>query len=289
MKEVKFYLFFCFAIAAGKELLVFTPSYSRADFIEWQYKTLKKFVIGPYRFLVFNDATDEEKKKDITNKCLKLGVECISVPQIVHSLPILPRRAGEDLNSPAIRNANVIQLFLNSVGLIYDGPVLLLDSDMFLIREFDYEKILKSGDCFFLSQAYANSKGEFFEYFWQGLVLMNMPKLTNKQSISFNPCFINEAPLDCGGATYYYLINNPEVKFVNFGMIRVDDILKNNFYEGFTEDERCLLIPDLRDLEFHFDCMFLHYHAGSNWDFKTEEFHKFKTEKIKRFIYAITS
>ena len=71
-------------------LTIQTSVVNNPKFIELQYLTLKKFVKGDYKFVVYNHAKDyadcsnyyndnNNYKKDIKNICEKLNIECINI------------------------------------------------------------------------------------------------------------------------------------------------------------------------------------------------------------------
>ena len=144
MKQLlKFILFI--PLYTHSYVLIITHNYNRPDFIELQDKAFKKFLKDDYRYVVFNDATSEEMRKKIEETCKKLNIECIQIPQEIHSRPYLPREPNERINA-SIRHANVVMYSLDFMGFDHDGIVFIVDSDILLIRPFSIEKYMKDKD-----------------------------------------------------------------------------------------------------------------------------------------------
>src|ERR1700733_4465594 len=122
-------------LVASKNVLIMTYSFNRPDFIEIQDKTFKKFLKDDYTFVVFNDAPQEEVANQIIETCNRLNLPCIRIPQSIHDAPYLQRWPGEDYHHPCVRCANVVQFSLNTLGFDRDRIVMIIDSDMFLVKE----------------------------------------------------------------------------------------------------------------------------------------------------------
>ena len=117
-------------LVASGNVLIMTYSFNRPDFIEIQDKTFKKFLKDDYTFVVYNDARDEEISNQIIETCNRLNLQCIRIPQAIHDAPYLQRWPCEDNNHPSVRNSNVVQFSLNTLGFDHDGIVMIIDSDM---------------------------------------------------------------------------------------------------------------------------------------------------------------
>jgi hypothetical protein len=188
-------------------VLIITHAYLRPDFIEIQNKTFKKFLKDDYEFVVFNDARDPSLRSEIASLCKKLSLRCIEIPQAIHDRPYLKRSAYEDRNHACVRCANVVQYSLNELGFKYDGLVAIIDSDMFLIKDFSIAQYMADHDLAGVAQSRGN-----VHYLWNGIVFFNMNTLVDKETIDFNCGQINGNPVDVGGYTYYYFQKHPEVR-----------------------------------------------------------------------------
>lgn len=291
------YLLACFVAPCPAKILIFTYSYNRPDFIELQYKTLKKFLQDDYHFVVFNDAQDPRLYKQIQDTCKQLTIPCIKIPQEIH----------RGSNEPSVRNCNVVHYSLKHYGFLHDDILVLLDSDMFLIKPFSVKDFMSSYDLAALPQERGPIK-----YLWIGVVFLNMATMPNKNTINFYCGNINNIQLDTGGYTYYYLQNNPHarVHFMNqiythtfacnaccqsgykFACTHNTPILQregfdSNFIKFFQSGPTQGYYHEAY-MELLLDQTFLHYRSATNWDGKPQEYHAQKTKILNNFINEIT-
>lgn len=274
--------FFFGSISA--ELLIITHSYNRPDFIEIQYRTFKKFLKDDYKFVVFNDAPGQDTCNEINAMCAKLGLECIRIPQKIHTYAYLYRLPRERLNHPCVRCANVVQYSLNEMGLKHDDIVAIIDSDMFLVKEFSIRNFMQNLDLAGLPQA--RPKG--VNYIWNGLIFFDMKTLPNKELINFNCGEVDKVPVDVGGQMHHYFqkANNPRVRYFQ------QDYVAKNAHKSDTElasmgFERPMIKfihanPPI--VELYEQGTFIHYRSGTNWDGKSTGYHQSKTAIFNRLI-----
>lgn len=261
----------------AEKLLIMTYSFNRPDFIEIQDKTFKKFLKDDYTFVVFNDAPQEEVSNQIIETCNRLNLRCIRIPQAIHTAPYLERWPGEDYNHPSVRCSNAVQFSLNNVGFDHDGIVMIIDSDMFLVKEFCVQDFLNGFDIAGVPQS-----REHVEYLWIGLVLINMQTLPDKKTINFNCGKVGEVNVDAGGQTYHYLKNHPNI---------IKNPIDNQYYpsdfilsEDTHENVKFLFAHECTNFEFLLQNSFFHYRGGSNWDNQPKEYHEKKTAVLNAFI-----
>ena len=266
------------------KVLIITHSYNRPDFIEIQYKTFQKFFQDPYEYLVFNDAPEEGAAARIEEMCAQFGIECVRIPQSIHTQPYLPRDPQDDLQNPAVRCANVVQYSLDTKGFDHDGPVLIVDADLFLIREFSLAAQLKGYDLGGVWQ-----KRDRFLYLWNGLVLLDMHTLPDKRTLNFNCTKIEGISLDVGGATYHYLQAHPDLRCLSI------ETLFFKTWDFLSDRQRqhphvtWLFEEHPTEIEFLWDYTFLHYRSGTNWNHKDAAYHQAKTAILNRYIEKILS
>src|ERR1700730_829964 len=139
-------------VALEAKVLIFTHSYNRPDFIEIQHKTFQKLLKDEYEFVVFNDAPEAPMEQNIRKVCNDCNIQCIRIPQEIHQRPYLMRLPGEYYNDPAVRNCNVVQYSLDVLGFAHDDILVIIDSDLFLVREFSFRDCLKDCDLAGLKQ-----------------------------------------------------------------------------------------------------------------------------------------
>ena len=261
----------------SKNILIITHSFNRPDFIEIQDKTFKKFLKDDYTFVVFNDATQEKVSNQIIETCNRLNLPCIRIPQPIHDAPYLERLPGEDYHHPCVRCANVVQFSLDTLGFDHDGIVTIIDSDMFLVKEFCIQDFLDGFDIAGVPQS-----RQHIEYFWNGLVFFNMQTLADKKTINFNCGKVDGIGVDAGGHTYHYFKDHPQV---------IKNRIDTQYYpsdfivsETTHENVKFLFSHDCNNFEFLLKNSFFHYRGGGNWDNQSEEYHAKKTAVLNAFI-----
>ncbi len=289
MKLIRLFLIF-FALNSffiDAKILLFTYSYNRPDFIEMQYKTFKKFLLDDYEFIVFNDATEKTMFNQINQVCEKYNIKCISIPQEIHT---------SQFYNASVRNCAVVNYSLKTVGFNHDDIIGLFDSDLFLIKEFSIREYLKGFNLAGQDQARAD-----IHYLWIGLVFLNMATMPNKNTIDFGCGFVGNTNTDSGGFTYHYLHNNPEASVRYFENQRY--LTDFTCAECKNKCQTCVHTFDLMkeyqfsdaliDLsqkssksnsEIYLGNCFLHYRAGSNWNYESHEFHEQKTKQLREFF-----
>jgi hypothetical protein len=276
---------------------IVTAVVNNPKFIEIQYYTLKKYFIGDYEFIVFNDAkdfpdftnsNDETVKYKIEETCKKLNILCINIPNNNH----------KNVLDAAVRCADSMNYILTYQKQNLD-KYLLLDSDMFLIDYFDASKYL-GYECAVVLQSRCESA---INYFWNGIYYFDMTIMKNLHLLNWNCC--NNC--DVGGMMQHWLKNQmineifPTVEEIRWGEKM---FCKNNIYfmkhlwsctwdvseipENLKSNKKLLefLQNDPRNLNGKYFCeiyenVFLHYRAGGNWRNEGLDFHKKLTKLLK--------
>jgi hypothetical protein len=274
--------------ASDVPILIMTHHYKRTDFIELQYKTLKKFLKDPYEFIVFNDAPSANIEQEINRVCKRLGIRCIRIPQEIHARPYLKRESLAEYNSFNVRCANVVQYSLDVLGFDYPGMVVILDSDMFLIRELSIKEYMKNYDLAGCWQS--RSRGDVtVSYLWNGLVFFNMPSLPKNREINFNCGSVDGVGTDVGGYLYYYFKKYSQLKIASLPPSHIEFLPKTltEIQKRFTSKETDFLMQRPSNIEFFCDDHFLHYRGGQNWDHQSPEYHQKKMAQFTHFIDEI--
>lgn len=295
MKKLLF-LLICMPMHLMCKVLVITHSYNRPEFIELHAKTFKKFLKDDYEYVVFNDASQKEMKLKIQQTCQKLGIRCFRIPQHLHNVP--------EGHHPGHRHTVGIKYSLEKLGFEHDGVVAFVDSDMFLLKPFSIEKYLEGYDIAGELQGRGNATKEI-RYISPALVFMNMQTLPQRRMLSFDGGMVEGFSCDVGGHTYYYFKNNPGVRYSYIGLFHIGswrhamhcsncsdltcancikDLQDNRFNEPAIKFiQEC---PD-KNIEFFLDHTFLHYRGGSNWDYKSAEYHAKKSRALRNLMTSI--
>lgn len=278
MKRLLWLMLFMVYTFTQAKVLIIAPHYNRPDFIEIQHKMFQKFLKDEYEFVVFNDATDATLASAIKTMCNQYGLQCFRIPQEIHNRPYLPRLQGENYHAPAVRNCNAIQYALNEYGFTHDDILVLMDSDLFLIKEFSFKDYLKGYDLAGLKQGMG--------YLWIGFVILDMAALPNIETLNFNCGRVNNIPVDAGGHSYYYLQNNPTICPKFFAQsypqhLRSIEKLKEQNFDQAAID---FIMENPSNIEYMLDNSFLHYRGGTNWDHKSTQYHQQKTSLLNTYI-----
>ncbi len=313
---------FVSAPSMGK-ILIITHACNRPDFIEIQYKTFKKFLLNEYTFVVFNDAIDQEVYQGIDSICKKYAIPCYAIPQHIHTRPYLHRPEVGTYSNPqkaSARNCTVVQYSLDILGFEHDDIVVIIDSDLFLVRPFNLEAYMEGHQvatfyrsCCDLGMecGYKHPGLPEMKFFWIGLTFLDMKQLKRKEAINFNCGTIDTIDMDAGGHTYYYAQGTSELKVQSINRHRHLELIckyctyhqrptcKHNAHTleriGFTE-RQIKLIQELplaynyhwnRNVEFFLDGTFVHYRCGSNYTDMPPEYIEKKNKVLNWYIQDI--
>ena len=299
MKRFAFFLFLwvaCLQLKA-QEVLVIIRTYNRPDFIQYQYKALKKFLKEACTIIVYNDAPSSELHEAIDKACKDFNIECIAVPSSIHSQSFPKRYLGEPLTLET-RGIQTLQYALAHKAFDYNGPVLLIDSDVFPVKCFSIQSMLKGAHF-----AAAPEMEKNIRYIWSGLVAIDMPKCPDKIGINFFPGRIGNVVVGAGGFMHTYFTNHLTISInsidrilsINFDLCTTCDkslgICSHDQYYfkecGFDDNQIDFLAKHPRNIEFLYNNSFLHYRGSSNWDIKSQEYIAQKTALIFAYLEKI--
>ena len=278
---------------------IVTAVVNNPGFIEIQYYTLKKYFKGEYEFIVFNDAKDFPDfsnygnagiKKQIEEMCSRLNIKCINIPNQNH----------KKISCAATRCADSMNYILQ-YQLQNPDKYLLLDSDMFLIDNFDIDKYSRY-DCAVVLQS---RNGGATNYFWNGIYYFDMTKMKNIEFLNWNCC----PGCDVGGMMEKWLIhqmagqpmpNTDEIRWTD-KCFNTDSIyfIKHLWSCSWNKSELPKNITNTRLVEYLekdvrnvggkffceiYDNVFLHYRAGGNWMKQHPQMHDYLTNYLKQCL-----
>ena len=278
---------------------VLTVVVNNPIFIELQFLTLKKFLLTPFEFIVFNDAKDYPDytnrnditmKKQIEDICSKLNIKCINIDN----------RYQINIHSSSYRHSQSMNEILK---FQFNNPdlYLILDSDMFLIDFLDINKYINFNAAIVLQQRVNKT----INYIWPGLCFFNMTNIHMFHSLRWD--MIQNT--DNGGASCIWLINQlnnnevfPTVEYLRHSQFNTSNIyfishlwsltwnqsefpFNNNLLLNFLKN-------DYRNQNGMFYCeiydkCFLHYRAGSNWTNEDYNLHDSQILKFKDIILSL--
>ncbi len=301
------------------KILIFTYAYNRPDFIALQDTTFKHFMKNEYEFIIFNDAVNPGDYDEIHKICLERDLRCIDIPQEIHNRPYLHRTDWGEFKTfqqASTRNSNVVQYSLDVLGFAHDDILMLIDSDMFLIKEFDVREYMNEytiaafykSCCDVIMNNQHTSEVPHLDFLWIGLVFIDMKNLPHKTALNFNCGTQGKVQLDAGGFTFAYMKEFDHARFKSIDRICIytlicpqciktkttycthnNDLLKeHNFTQNMIDFIQQMPVPYGKDrhrnTEFFLNNTFLHYRAGSNYNNISNNFSAEKTKVFNNFI-----
>lgn len=307
------------ANTVNAKTLIITFSYSNPEFIPIQQKTFKHFMKDDYDFVVFSDAPTESGHKEIYDMCVQCDVACIRIPQHIHEYPYylplnMPQIYSNHTVPSNVRHVHCVQYSLNALGFDRDDVVMLIDSDMFLIRPLSVTDYMKDCDIASFFKGSSNEQGQSIMYCCPALTLLNMKTLPDKRSLNFNCGWVNGCSGDSGGFTHYYLKDHPELRIKNITTLYSGHLFctdrffpQNNQHnanrpadqkisswkaQGFNDKEINFLLKNPDTIQYFMegnDCWFFHYRGGTNYERLPAEYHVYKKNLINQYVQDIMS
>ena len=285
------------------KLSVITVAYNQPEFILYQYKLLKKFLQNNFTFYIYDNSNTIDINNEITNICSKNNIIQITIPRNRNGIEEdASIGAGQSLDFSIKHN---IENYNPDFGLI-------LDSDMFLIKKYNFVENLIS-DYVGLPQAI-----DHIRYYNNQLAMLNFKKLKDFEKYpKYLPGIIEGVRCDCGCYLYEYFNKNKNITHnglttnihsaqVNLQNIDSYDLLCNNnnlynYYKNeiqicidtkseFESSKRPYDITKYKDVSFSeliFDDTFLHFRAGSNWINHDESYTKNRKQNLFDYFNKI--
>lgn len=233
---------------------IYTWADKAPEFLYKQYETIKKFVKDDdWEFIVFNNvpATILDRQKKIKSICKELGVKCLDV-----RFRTLVSGAAQ------ICAWGIFWAYHRFFRWEKDTIHVIFDSDMFFIRDFNFNEYLGDNQIAAIHQR----RGDI-QYLWNGFVVMRGGELPDKNYFDYRLGDINGERTDVGGRLHWWLQRNPDLKvryMLHTGHLDVSKsaMLPEKVREGYKPEYKFQFIEHA----------VLHYRAGSNWDKKSKDF-----------------
>lgn len=213
------------------KILIITHNYNQPNFVEIQYTTFKHFMLDEFEYVVFNDASKEPVASEIDQMCQNYGIRSIHVPQTNRA--VVPKHT---FPQACTRHAQAFQYSMEVLGFNHDDILMVVDSDMFLIKPFSPRSFLEGYDI-----AGAAWRVDPVVYLWPGLMFFRMNVLPDRETMQFFPGKIKERAVDTGGYFYYYLEAHPDLKVLFFqeGRMFVDRNLSLYISRPSSSGQQC--------------------------------------------------
>lgn len=263
---------------------IYTFVSNRPDFINLQAYSFRKNLKEDWEFTVFNNAklSGDSYYDEINTQCKASGATVIDIPR---DSALLDKCQGFE-TSIQILNPNGIYSIANvahAYALCWawknviskeKGPIAMIDSDVFLIQPIKLTDTLYPHQLCNISDGRArHGGGPPILYMWPTFVLADMAKLPEPETMNWWCGQIEGVPVDVGGQTHHYLQAHPELDVLNLRKVH------------FSEDDPTVTVRPANYDEFYLgDSTVLHYRSGSNWNRKDNEYHRRKTEWLKKRI-----
>lgn len=233
---------------------IYTWADKAPEFLYKQYETIKKFVKDEnWEFIVFNNvpAPKFDRQRKIKKICKELKVKCYDV-----------RFRSFISGAAQICAWGIFWAYHRFFRWEKDTIHVIFDSDMFFIRDFNFNEFLGDNDIAAIHQRRGN-----IQYLWNGIVIMRGGKLPDKNHFDYRLGDINGERTDVGGRLHFWLKRNPDLK------------IRYIMHTAHLDVSKSAMLPEkLRESynpEYKFQFIehsVLHYRAGSNWDKKSKDF-----------------
>ena len=247
---------------------IFTSVVNRPDFVTLQDTLFKKFLKNDYTFHIVDDSVEPQVTSEFRGICELNQLQYYRKPT-----------ANKPMN-PAQSCADTVQwTYDNIIRKNHDDDIVFfLDSDMFLIDEFDIEEYMEDTIIAGLPQVRGH-----VTYMWNGIMFFNMPKIKDKD-IDFSDGIVEGEMTDVGGHTYWYFLRT------GINMKKTDEgcpVYPTHYNDIELQNEE---VTRGYNVELHLDCKFLHYRAAtnwhSNWKGSQDPLYK-KTEMFNKIIESV--
>lgn len=215
------------------KITTITISDKRPDFIELQYESIRKYIQDQdVEYIVLNNAVNNEGlRKNIDDACESIHVKCVHV--VLESEYRVQKQggcySGNSYTNVQAACSYPLNWFWKDICKL-KGIVVIIDSDMFFIKDINIEKMMNGKDIAFCPQYRAEFK---VFYMWNGIVFLNIDTIPNPKTIDWSFGAIMGDSTDVGGHTYFYLKNNNkeiDILFLEFWGLLDFEIRSDSIY-----------------------------------------------------------
>ena len=200
-------------------LYIYTVCYNTPQYIEPQYKLLKKFIKNDFEYLIFNNTMTNsivtnqhiENNKILQNVCQKHNIKVINL-----SRELFHKFGDNDASGRAGTAINSAHTFLFQ-NYSLTSTFFLIDSDAFLLSPFDIDKFMENKKISGRIQ-YRKGATNTISYITNHIVIYKPSCFDNsfQNHFSFIPCKIDSINCDCGGNIHYLLNKITDNEFINW-------------------------------------------------------------------------
>jgi hypothetical protein len=239
---------------------------NRPEFMPVQARCFRRFLRGDYELRIVNSATSETARAEIAATAADLSLLSLNVAVPDRSL------------SPSHAHSQLIHEVLRHQPKPPSGSIIcLIDSDMFLLRDFSFHDFLDG----YALAGRKDRRGNVRYLVGSGILAINTALVPSVTDLDFTPTCIDGVHTDTGGGLYHYFRNHPTAKVRGFAYSG-----KVNTRNG---NRSCL--PDVSRARYDdgfsieiWEHAFLHYVSGSNWDKRGGGFHERKWDYVNTVV-----
>ena len=268
-----------------ESILIVTTVSSWPEALEIQKKAIDKFCRNKTKFIAVIDTSPKPNPWNLwdtklRNKAIefagKFCDELVEFPEELHinRKAIFPNTRKKISKYSNERASDVLQYIYNLRIQNHQGPVMILDSDMFPFAEFDIYEDLSNKMIRGVWQHRKGRLGKEVNYYWNGLLEMNPAIMLEKSNFSFDCGKVCGIPVDTGGQSHYWLKQMKEFNLeeklgtishlssLNWSVSDYKKSIPNALLEFIVNDDRNQSEKIYSEI---YDDKFLHFRSGSNW------------------------
>lgn len=248
---------------------IYTLANITPELLYRQYESMKKFIKDEdWEFIVLNNTAiiAPTRRKRIKEICKELKVKCKDV-----------RFRSFISGASYITGWSLNWAYHRFCRWEKDTIHVMIDSDMFFIKDFNFNEYLGDNDLVGVHQ-----RRENVDYLWNGIYFLRGGEIPDKNHFDIRLTTVDGVRTDCGGRTHYWLKRNPDLKIKFIEHTCHNDVSKSN-----------LLPESLRadyDPKFNFQFLedfILHYRGASNWSKSDDAFVNAKKDYFNKFMDEI--
>lgn len=235
---------------------IYTFAFNNPVFLEYQYKTFKKFLKREHQLICINNSFDKPHDKE----ALRLKAEELSIPHFVPA-NMDPRSGGYGHQSALNWAWQKFIVHSNDINII-------VDHDMFPIRDFPI-------DLDYDISGVMQGRGEHIKYLHPGIMVINNT-LRDKETVDFKGELIDGHYCDSGGNWHHYMLAHPDLKIKGLSLVNIAsehenmDIIPESLRAGYEQTKPYQILENYM----------IHCLDGSNWSWAEEQLFHQKKERL---------
>ena len=226
---------------------VYSIAFNRVDLLPEQVRAFRRNLVEPHEIVVINNGT-ARLGRQFSRASRRLGVRVDRVEQPNHS-------------TVNYSHARAIEFACERFVSTDDDVSLIVDCDCFPYRRFSAHGLLAGAAMAGIAQVRESGDGRRVHYLAPSLLVLDLPKLPQPESLSFWPDRVDGIACDVGGHVWEYWRRHPQLRVRHL-------------------EQAYLEVGDARLLVEIFGGTFIHYLGGSNWDNQPQATHVTKTEWV---------